>query len=82
MIVAGSGAVIEQEVRREHSQQVEHDGLSLRWSGLIYTPGLRAGEDTVRFVAEELRRTGMVPFEKLRGAFSPDSPMVVPETSR
>lgn len=66
MIITADGSVS----KSEESEFLTHGGIKCFWVGFIYSPGLRAGKDTMAFVAEHFERTGSVPFGKLRGAFS------------
>lgn len=49
---------------------LESNGYTYYCNGLIYIYGMRAGEESIRYLAEEYEKTGIIPFRKLHGAFS------------
>src|SRR5680860_263558 len=57
-------------VDTHRSEVFSLNGTKYFYVGFIYSPGHRAGTDSVRFIAQHFERTGTVPFSQLRGSFS------------
>lgn len=54
----------------ENISILELNGYSYYYDGFVYAYGYNSGEESVMFLANEYMKTGIIPFERLHGAFS------------
>lgn len=57
-------------VNTEGYEKLTNEAYAVYISGILFVRGLKAGEESIRWMLENYSNTGMIPFDKLCGAYS------------